>query len=62
MMMQTMMQVAMLVQAMMEVMNDGGVCDIISPSSNKFHKEWLDVCSSIACESPSLFPWHLISF
>jgi len=52
----------MLVQAMMYATGDGGVHDITSLSSNESHKERPWVCSDITCESPSPFPWHLISF
>jgi hypothetical protein len=47
---------------MMQAMDDGGVCDITSPSSDESHKEWPWACLDIACESPSLFPWHFMSF
>jgi hypothetical protein len=52
----------MLMQVMMQAMGDDGVHDTTSPSSDESHKEWFRACSDIPCESPSLFPWHLISF
>jgi hypothetical protein len=62
MMMQTIMQVTMLVQAMMQTIGDGGVHDNTSIFSNESYKERPWVCLDITCESPSLFSWHLISF
>jgi hypothetical protein len=38
-MMPTMMHVIVLVQTMMQVTGDGGVCDITCPFSNESHKE-----------------------
>jgi hypothetical protein len=57
-----MMQTMMLMQVMMQAMGDGGVHDITSPSSNESHKERPWACSNTTCESPSFFPWHLINF
>jgi len=47
---------------MMQTMGDGGVYDITSLSSDESHKERPWACLDITCESPSLFPWHLINF
>ena len=58
MLVQVMMQVTMLMQAI----GDGGICDITSPSKDESHKERPWVYSDIKCENPSLLPWHLISF
>jgi hypothetical protein len=60
--MQSIMQATMLVQVMMRTTNDGGARDITSFFSDESYKERPWVCLNIACESPSLFPWHLISF
>jgi len=61
-MMQAMMQVIMLVQMMMQTTSDDDAYDITSLFNDESHKERLWVCSDIACENLSFFPWHLISF
>jgi hypothetical protein len=50
-----------MLQTMMQAMGDSGVYDITSPSNDESHKEQPWACLNTACESPSLFPWHLIS-
>jgi hypothetical protein len=56
-----MMHATMMMQAMMQLMVDGGVHDITSHFSDEFHKELPWLCLDIACERLSFFPWHLIS-
>ncbi len=62
MMMQMMMQSTMLVHTMMQMMGDGGVYDITSLSNNESNNEQPWACLDTTYESPSFFPWHLISF